>query len=457
MNFTARTLLALALPSSIALSASIVPVREETPATATTAAFPEIGLTLTLPQLDKLRSYDGDDQRKGIWRGKLGTSSVTIQLLMFEAEHYNISSPEDVVTLMSINQEKPDDTTFVESGFLGGSYGYVCYSALARSDRHVPGTTRLALNTYYLCGMLDGSGYVVEVQCKPALAVENAGPIHTFFEEGVHYDGETANIQWTDEEALARFKKDAPEDTHDEMEKILRTEHYLILSNSSGKKKFAQKMEEGYEKIKEVFPFQEISCRKLMPVFLFRNKGEYYAFCNRVAGWSESKARGTKGHAWKDYYATWYEAPNDPVHIHEATHQIFANRLGLHGGGSWFQEGVAEYIETRENDRNAIATQVKKGRAMPLRDFFQVKTLAFKGSDDIKGGNQAGDLYKMAALFIEFMRESKFAKEHFADFIQKMGRTPRSDIVKIEAVFQELYDVTIEELEEEFKQYCKRR
>ena len=28
----------------------------------------------------------------------------------------------------------------------------------------------------------------------------------------------------------------------------------------------------------------------------------------------------------KNFYATWYEAPKDPVHIHELTHQLFKNR-----------------------------------------------------------------------------------------------------------------------------------
>jgi len=464
MKLTARTLLPLALPCFVALGgiAPAAPAGDgdgaiETTEDATTAGFPQLGLTLTLPPLVGLRSASGNGQTQGVWLGKLGASHVTIQLAVLDAEDYKLSSPSDVIALMEANQEKPADTTFEPSGFLDGSYGHTCYAATARSDRHVSGSTRLVLNTYYLCGMLDGSAYVIEVECKPALIGDAAAPIHAFFAQGVSYEGDTANVQWADEEAITRFMKDAPEDTHDEMKKIRRTEHYIFLTNSSGGDKFAEKMEEGYEEIREVFPFEEISCRRLMPVFLFRNKGEYYGFCNRVAGWSESKAQGTKGHAWKDYYATWYEAPKDPVHVHEATHQIFANRLGLHGGGSWFQEGVAEYIGTRKNDRNAIATQIKKGRAMPLREFFQVETLAFAGSDNIKGGNQAGALYKMAALFIEFVRESKLGEDRFQDFVHTMGKTPRSDIARIEAVFQELYGVTIEELEEAFKKYCKRR
>ena len=48
------------------------------------------------------------------------------------------------------------------------------------------------------------------------------------------------------------------------------------------------------------------------------------------------------------------------------THQVFGNRLRLDGGGSWFQEGVAEYICTRESERTDAANLVKKGRHVKL-------------------------------------------------------------------------------------------
>ena len=439
--------LALALPLSLGLGPA--------PAGPESVTFDELGLTLTLPELEGMTSkMEAEGQTRASWSGKLGASEVKIRLVTLEGDSYGLRDPEGVLELMEHNIHDPENSVFAGTGLLEGNYGYICYAATGRADHHVKGTTRLASDTRYLCGMLDGSSYVVQVDCEPPLSGKDAKPIDKLLEQGIEYAGEVANIRWTDEEAIERYMRDTPEDCHDEMEKILRTDHYIILTNSSGGKAFAKEMERGYDYIQKIFPFEEVGCRRLMPVFLFQNRGEYYDFCKKITGGSMTNS---KGHAWKDYYATWYEAPKDPVHIHEATHQIFANRLGLSGGGSWFQEGVAEYIETRDNDRNAIATQVKKGRSMPLRDFFQVRSLINEGSDDVKGGNQAGDLYKMAALFIEFMRESKFGKEHFDVFVHKMGAVPRSDIERIEAVFQELYDVTIDELEVEWKKYCKKR
>jgi hypothetical protein len=69
-----------------------------------------------------------------------------------------------------------------------------------------------------------------------------------------------------------------------------------------------------------VFPFTEVAWQRLMPVFLFKDFDGYVAF-GKKQGMED--VADTKGHAWKDYYATYYDSPNDPVHIHEATHHGF--------------------------------------------------------------------------------------------------------------------------------------
>jgi hypothetical protein len=196
---------------------------------------------------------------------------------------------------------------------------------------------------------------------------------------------------------------------------------------------------------------------RLMPIFLFRTPEQYYEYYAKIADTSIESARKSKGHAWRDYYATWYEAPGDPVHIHECTHQIFRNRLHLSGGGSWLQEGVAEYIETVEYERNNIAREIKKGRHMPLAEFVELKSLLYSSEDGVKGGSAAGQLYKQAALLIEFLRESKFGKKHFDEFVHAMGRVPRNDVGQIEAVFQKVYGADLDEVDAAWQQYCKKR
>jgi hypothetical protein len=144
------------------------------------------------------------------------------------------------------------------------------------------------------------------------------------------------------------------------------------------------------------------------------------------------------------------------VHIHEATHQIFANRLVLGGGGSWFQEGVAEYVETRANERNDAARLVKKQRHTPLAEFVVIESLLMSAEEDIKGGNEAGDHYKQAALLIEFLRESDFGRKRFQDFVHAVGRTPSNDLPAIEAAVRQSYGCTLAELEAQWVEYCKK-
>ena len=99
-----------------------------------------------------------------------------------------------------------------------------------------------------------------------------------------------------------------------------------------------------------------------------------------------------------------------------------------------------------------------KGRHLPLEEFFQRKSLLFSSETRrVTGGSEASDLYSQAGLFIEFLKESKFGKERFPRFLELMGRVPRSDLEKIRGVFDQVYGVTIAELEEEFQAYCTKR
>jgi hypothetical protein len=263
--------------------------------------------------------------------------------------------------------------------------------------------------------------------------------------------------KWTDDEARERWERDAPPETHKKFEKPIRTAHYIVLTSSSGGKSFAKAMEECYAAIRKTYPFDESSEQRLLPVFLFRTPDEYYAYYAKIGDISLEAARRSKGHAWRDYYATWYEAPNDPVHIHEATHQIFANRLHLKGGGSWFQEGVAEYMESSRNERNAIATQVKKGRHKALVEFVALESLLHSSKADDPQGDAAGDHYKQAALLVEFLREQKSLKDKFPDYLRIVGRVPRSDVAAIQRAVKAIYGVDLAGLETQWIEYCKKR
>jgi hypothetical protein len=217
-------------------------------------------------------------------------------------------------------------------------------------------------------------------------------------------------------------------------------------------------MEKNYEKIKKVFPFEDSAGRRLMPIFLFTNSDDYYEFFAKQFKTDVEEARMSKGVAYEDWYATYFEAKNDPVHIHEGTHQLFRNRLRLDGGGSWFQEGVAEFMSTKPNDRNVTAGAVKKGKHMPLAEFVKVRSLLYSSKkDDVKGGDQAGDQYSQAAFFIEFLHESKWSKDKFQNAIHAIGDSAPNNAQAIDRAFRAALGTDIAGVEAKWIEYAKSR
>jgi hypothetical protein len=423
--------------------------------------LPGPGLTLVLPELDGLSRNDrpiGD--LVALWSGRLGESEVQIQVASLDRAQYEVTEPEDVLALV----EGYHVERCAQIGFgmaLGrrdaveGDFGHVPYAASVTAD--LRRSTAIDGRLWLLGGITESRAWAVAVEALPLPDAEGARAIEDFLASGVSCAGEPRDWRWSDQEAKALWQRFAPPDARDKLEKIVRTEHYLILTNSSSGKTFGEKMEECYAAIQAIFPFPEVEGRRLMPVFLFRTPDQYHAYFVARAGITREQAERSKGHAWLDYYATWYEAPRDPVHIHEATHQIFANRLVLGGGGSWFQEGVAEYVETRANERNDAARLVKKQRHTPLAEFVVIESLLMSAEEDIKGGNEAGDHYKQAALLIEFLRESDFGKKRFQDFVHAVGRVPRNDLPAIEAAVRQSYGCALAELEALWVEYCKKR
>jgi hypothetical protein len=139
------------------------------------------------------------------------------------------------------------------------------------------------------------------------------------------------------------------------------------------------------------------------------------------------------------------------VHIHEATHQIFKNLLRLSGGGSWLQEGLAEYMETSHNERKAWARRATRdGKFMPFADFVQVPSLlTTKGVD-------ADDAYHQAGSLIEFLRDGDFHPDVFPKFVAEVGALPRGNLVRIQQAVQGLYNTDLAGIEKEWVAYWKK-
>lgn len=423
-----------------------------------------LGLTLTIPleitQLQALAPEEPSSQRKAGWSGTLGTQQLWIYVYGMPREEFGYVEPDDVCEGIRdhLRQSQDPEFRFEQSEFVRGPFGHASYAALGYGPMHEREKKSVSGTFFVLAGLAEDHGYAIEVESRPALEAPSTAVVLDFLRKGVSCSAKPRDPRWTNEEVEARWLKDAPPALAKKREKPVRTKHYVFLSNTDAAKQMGSTMEKFYSRIQELYPFPEVEGRRLMPVFLFRNPEEYYEFFAAAFQRPLEEAQKSKGVAWSDFYATYYDAPQDPVHIHEATHQIFANRLHLGGGGSWFQEGVAEYASTSASDRTDASNLVKKGRHRKLVEFVTVESLLFSATDeDKRSDDRASSGYSQAALLIEFVMESKWSKPKFQDWLHALGKCPSNDLAAIEQATQKTLGVDLAGFEQKWVEYCKDR
>ncbi|HKB16194.1 MAG TPA: hypothetical protein VKF62_09010, partial [Planctomycetota bacterium] len=431
-----------------------------------TIALGEEELIVSPPALEgRALSDRKDEQLRAQWTGKIGESRVQVDVRVYPLESFPLNDPEDVLDLLESNyadakKEGVEGWSFDSTDFVEGKVGWIPYAALGvragksegAEGRKGNAKVRAEADSLALGGLLEKFGYSVEILVHPPLPEEGRRRLAGELGKSVAAKCRERNPAWGEEEVKERWKRDAPnEEVRSKLEKPIRTKHYLILTNSSGGALFAKKMEEFHERVRKIFPFEDKKGQRLLPVFVFRTPEQYYDYYVHVAGVGRESAAKSKGHSWKDYYATWYESPNDPTHPHEATHQIFRNRLRLGGGGSWFQEGVAEYVSNLPNETKAFAKRAAKdGKFVPFRTFVKIPSLIQNPHAP------AAESYLQAGSVIQFLREGKFQPEKFPRFIEEVGRLPRGDAGQIEAAVRSIYGVDLEGLEKAWAEYWKK-
>ena len=413
----------------------------------------EIGLTTTFPMLPSLeQAAEPGERRIRALRGRMGEKRVWVNVYLMSEADYGYDEPEHYLESKEAYSE--GRMRFTERCEIEGTFGTRRYAEFASGELLSDGDPPLKSTISVLSFMTEAGACSLDVIVRPEASKEELAAIRAVFVEETTVAGTPRDPQWTAAEAEARWKRDVPASLRDELKPPHRTAHYIVLTNSSSGPLFGKKMEESYAKIRACFPFPERKHRRLLPVFLFKSVEQYDAFCDAMG---TDDARVTAGHAWRDYYATSYESPNDPIHIHEATHQIFKNRLYLNGGGSWFQEGVAEYMETSRSERNVIAQLVKQQRVTPLRDLIRLPKLIHARTSSNTGVSAAHEHYTQAALLIEFLRESKEMKAKFPAFLATVGRANDDAASDIEAAIRASLGMSVDELDRAFQKYCTKR
>ena len=264
-----------------------------------------LGLTVTFPETFVATRMPGEKngQRVASWLVKCGEAQFKIELSELPINRFHFDEPLDVSDLILENEAR-DQPGFAydEQKTISGPFGIFPHAICARSAMRESGKTSTSGVKFYLCGMTDKAGYVFEMPIQPAPDAALMTTARAFLAKGIVWKGKALDPKWSKEEAQARWDSDVPDAKKNKLDKVLRTEHYIILTNSSGGNNFAKAMEENYTKIKSVFAFEEMPGERLMPVFLFRNPEEYYGFFAQQFKTTVEQASKSKGVASGHYF-----------------------------------------------------------------------------------------------------------------------------------------------------------
>ncbi|MDF1839531.1 MAG: hypothetical protein P1V35_16805, partial [Planctomycetota bacterium] len=372
MQNPVRTLVGLFLVFSALMAGARA---QEGPNPKTTIRFDEQHLEIDLGGLQDFETLQDEvmGQLQGRWSGKIGDTKLTVNLFFLSSKRFRFQEPRDVLDIMELNLDPPKGSkdedarmSFLETEVFEGAYGYVPVGWLGIHG--IQRGTRITKHEIHMCGLTPKAGYSVEVTTSKALNPVDRPAILEWIKSCVKYDGPTRDANWTDEEVEKRWERDAPEKVKEKSKlTVLRTKYYLIMTNvgKGTTMKFGAKLDENYEIIRGVYPFDDVPAQRLLPIFYFITPDQYHDWCMVTLKRPMSSSAGV---AFGDVYATYHQSTNAPVHIHEATHQIFKNRLFLGGGGSWFQEGVAEYMSEKPGDLSSIKGLVKRDRHKPFQE-----------------------------------------------------------------------------------------
>jgi hypothetical protein len=447
------------------------PAEDELPDAERTVEVAELGLRLVLPPIDGRQGELSDaGQRWGFWRGTLGGAPVRITLWVLGRGENWFSEPQGVTALIRDNLEGQDQPLeYLPQEYVPGPFGFVPYGSLQPMRRYE--STAVTGHKWVLGGILQDGGYALEVDLDAVPDESQRSVIESFLRSGVTYSGEVRDAQWTEEEIEARMAADLPSSLDEERNRWSRTEHYIFFGNASADGAFARKLEEYYEVIRETFPFPEVEGQRLLPIFLFRTRDQYIDFLVEKLGMDRTAAGRTGGIASGDWYATTYQHPNDSTHIHELTHQIFGNRLMLSGGGSWFQEGVAVFVETvhYKQEANGVKNVGKRvgkdgaedaaaaGQFIRFKKLFAQASMLFSNSGATETGDSAaGQAYNLAGSVIYFVMNDKRTRDRAQEFVHKIGSVRRNDVPAIERVLGELFDTDVQGFEDMYVEFWKK-
>jgi hypothetical protein len=217
---------------------------------------------------------------------------------------------------------------------------------------------------------------------------------------------------------------------------VLRTPHFILISDTKPTKGAAAVLEGTYEAVRKMVPFEEPAQRALIPGLLFETDAGYASFCDRTSG-EPVPARRSSGHSRLECFAVSAEGDVERRLRHEAGHQIFRMRVRRFGGGSWLQEGLAEYLATTPERRRTFRREAASDELRPFEELVRTESLLTDANSDAAAGNA----YLQAACMIEFLRDGAFHPDRFPTLIDEVGRIQGGHPDQVVEAIRRIYGV----------------
>jgi hypothetical protein len=431
--------------------------------------YKEHSFTLKLPPLESLEKKDLGEHCAGEWLGKYKGSDVHFRLYFTPNEQDDFVEPDDVVEGLRDVVTGPDSgrapedvgTKFSFGGIrpvaaaAAGTSPIVAVLAIRAWRKEDPKTEGLVV---LASGLLASKAWLVRLDAWPAPAAEDATALVASVEKCAAYEGKPREAKWTDDEALAYWKKFAPPGSEKKFEKPLRSEHFIVLTNSTSPGPYAKKLETKYAAIKKILPFEEAKGRRLLPIVLFRTEGEFQTFYRHVYK-METKEDVHDGSLVLDrYLATSCDNDDDYEDMLDLMRLCLWNRQHAQAGGRWFQNGLRTYAATKPKERFESLHAVKSGKFTPLETLLDEGSWAEQDERwEKRGATKEADFWEQSALWMEFFHDGPFPKDAFQRFVETVGAIPEGQSARVKETVESIYGADVASLQKKWVEYFAKR
>lgn len=273
------------LPLVVAAAGELLPAQAADGVETLSASIPEAKVSLAIEGLPHMEKAAIDNKQiVDAWNGKLADGTV-VDVFFWLLGPDPVANQEPSGLILQFLAVRPK-YVLKKQVLVGGAYGYAPCLALATA---VEGDRATVV---YGFGAFETGGYAVEIDWHGAMTDADREKLAQAVSRGIKYEGKPWDPKWSAAEMAERWRLATGD--NQPPDKIIRTAHYVVMTDSRAGQTFAEKVEENYKAIFAHYPFEDHPCDRLMPVFVMRDKGGYQGLCVRL-GVPEYVYLGTPG------------------------------------------------------------------------------------------------------------------------------------------------------------------